>query len=104
VGVLADVALFAVIGVGLGALLREQVATVVVLLIYLFVLENVLTSIRAFHGWTLYLPGQAQEALIGSTLADRQLLPVWQGGVLLAAYGAVLATVGTLLSVRRDVA
>jgi hypothetical protein len=103
-GVVAAVAVFAVIGVGLGALLREQVATVVVLLVYLFVVENILTGIRALHGWTLYLPGQAQEALVGSTLSDRRLLPASQGGLVLAAYGAVLAAAGTLLSMRKDVA
>jgi ABC-2 type transport system permease protein len=104
VGVLAAVAVYAIIGVGLGALVREQVATVVLLLIYLFVVENILTSIRALHGWTLYLPGQAQEALVGSTLADRHLLAPWQGGLILAAYGITLAVTGTLLSIRRDVA
>jgi ABC-2 type transport system permease protein len=43
-GVLAAVAAFGLIGVGVGALLRDQVAAVVVLLVYLFVLENILTN------------------------------------------------------------
>lgn len=102
-GVVATVALFGLIGVGLGALLREQVATVVVLLVYLFVVENVLTNIPGLHAWTPYLPGQAEEALVGSTLADRDLLAPWQGGLLLAGYGLVLAAAGTLLAVRRDI-
>jgi hypothetical protein len=39
-GVVAAVALFALLGVGLGALLRDQVAAVVGLLVYLFVAER----------------------------------------------------------------
>jgi hypothetical protein len=102
-GVIATVTLFGLIGVGLGALLREQVATVVVLLIYLFLVENILTNIPALDRWTPYLPGQAEEALVGSTLTDHDLLTPWQGGLLLATYGILLAAAGTLLAVRRDV-
>lgn len=102
-GVLSTVALFGLVGVGLGALLRDQVATVVVLLVYLFLVENVLTNIPSLHGWTPYLPGQAEEALVGSTLTDQNLLAPWQGGLLLAGYGLALAAAGTWLAVRRDV-
>jgi hypothetical protein len=63
----------------------------VVLLVYLFLVENVLTNIPSLHGWTPYLPGQAEEALVGSTLTDQDLLAPWQGGLLLAAYGLVAA-------------
>jgi len=102
-GVVSTVALFGLIGVGLGALLRDQVATVVALMVYLFLVENILTNIRSLHDWTPYLPGQAEEALVGSTLTHQQLLAPWQGGLLLAAYGLVLAVAGVWLAVRRDV-
>ncbi len=102
-GVVTSVALFAAIGVGLGALIREQVAAVVTLLIYLFVVENILTNITALHQWTPYLPGQAQEALIGSTLTNQSLLTPWQGGLVLTAYSLAIATIGTLLTAHRDV-
>src|SRR6266511_3030242 len=52
--VIATVAVFAVLGVGLGALLRDQVATVVALLIYLFVAEPIITRISALGEWTSY--------------------------------------------------
>jgi ABC-type transport system involved in multi-copper enzyme maturation permease subunit len=102
-GVTAAVAVFAMLGVGLGALLREQVATVAGLLLYLFVVERVLTSIATMDRWTSYLPGQAQEALVGSTLTNQRLLEPWQGGLVLAGYGLVLALAGTRLAIRRDV-
>jgi ABC-2 type transport system permease protein len=102
-GVTAAVATFGVLGVGLGALLREQVTAVAGLLLYLFVVERVLTSITALNRWTSYLPGQAQEALVGSTLTKQRLLQPWQGGIVLAAYGLVLALAGIRLAIRRDV-
>jgi ABC-2 type transport system permease protein len=102
-GVLAAVAAFGLIGVGVGALLRDQVAAVVVLLVYLFVLENILTNVTALHDWTRYLPGQAEEALVGSTLTDTVLLAPWQGGLVLTGYGLLLAAAGTMSTVRRDI-
>jgi hypothetical protein len=63
------------------------------LLLYLLVVERVLTSITALNRWTSYLPGQAQEALVGSTLTNQQLLQPWQGGLVLAAHGLALALV-----------
>ena len=45
----AAVAIFGLIGVGLGALVREQVATVVGLLVYLFIAEPIVTRIPALH-------------------------------------------------------
>ncbi|MGQ0842100.1 hypothetical protein [Actinokineospora sp.] len=103
VGVVAGAAIFGIIGVGLGALLREQVATVVGLLIYLFVVEPIVTRISALGEWTRFLPGAAEEALTQVVQANQRLLEPWQGGLVLLAYGVVFAIAGTLLSVRRDV-
>jgi ABC-2 type transport system permease protein len=97
------VAVYAMIGVGLGALLREQVATVAGLLIYLYVVEPVVTRIPALSDWTIYLPGPAGSALTGITLTDQRFLDAWQGGLVLAGYGIVCAVAGTLLAMRRDV-
>ncbi len=102
-GGIAAMAIFGLLGVGLGALLREQVATVVGLLIWLLVVERILTSFTALESWTVYLPGQAQEALSGSFLTNQRLLRPWQGGLVLAAYGIALALAGTRLAMRRDV-
>lgn len=98
-----SVAVYALIGVGLGALIREQVATVVGLLIYLFVVEAILTNIPALHVWTRYLPGPADNALTGVTLTNQQFLQPWQGGLVLAAYGLAAAAAGTYLVARADV-
>ncbi len=103
-GVVAAVAIFGLIGVGLGALVREQVATVVGLLIYLFIAEPIVTRVPALHGWSIYLPGAAANALTQVAQANQELLPPWQGGLVLTAYGLLLATAGTLAISRRDIA
>jgi hypothetical protein len=87
-GVVAAVAIFGLIGVGLGALLREQVATVVGLLVYLFIAEPIVTRIPALHSWTSYLPGAAANALTQVAQANQHFLPPWQGGLVLAAYAS----------------
>jgi ABC-2 type transport system permease protein len=102
-GVVTAVAVYGLIGVGLGALLREQVATVVGLLVYLYVVEPVVTRIPALSNWTVYLPGPAHNALTGIALTNQGFLEAWQGGIVLAAYGIAFAVAGTLLAVRRDV-
>ena len=102
-GSVISVTLYALIGVGLGALLREQVATVVGLLIYLFVLEPILTAIPALDPWARYLPGSADDALTGIALTNQQVLQPWQGGAVLATYCLVIAVIGSCLASRRDV-
>jgi ABC-2 type transport system permease protein len=102
-GVVAAVAIFGLIGVGLGALVREQVATVVGLLVYLFIAEPIVTRIPALGSWTIYLPGAAANALTQVAQANQDFLAPWQGGLVLAGYGLILAAAGTFLSTRRDI-
>jgi hypothetical protein len=97
------VTLYALIGVGLGALLREQAATVVGLLVYLYVVEPIVTNIPALNGWTRYLPGPAGNALTGITLTNQEFLQPWQGGLVLTAYCLAIAAAGTRLTSRRAI-
>lgn len=102
-GVVTTMAIYALVGVGLGALVRNQVATVVGLLVYLFVVEQILTAIPAIESVTRFLPGSAVNALTQVSLGGYDLLEPWQGGLLLSAYGVAFALLGTLFTVRRDV-
>ncbi|MGY1622185.1 ABC transporter permease [Geodermatophilus sp. SYSU D00965] len=94
--------IYAVIGVGLGALLRNQVGAIVGGLVYLFVVEPIIRSIPATAPAYKWLPGGALEAMT-ATFQGPDLLAPWQGGLLLLGYGLVAALLGTLLAVRRDV-
>ena len=94
--------IYAVIGVGIGALLRNQVGAIVGALVYLFVIEPIIRQIPATAPAYKWMPGGGLEALT-ATFQGPDLLEPWQGGVLLLAYGLVAALLGTLLAVRRDV-
>jgi ABC-type transport system involved in multi-copper enzyme maturation permease subunit len=94
--------LYALIGVGLGALIRNQVGAVVGALVYLFVVEVIIRSIPATGSFYKWLPGGALEAMT-ATFRGPDLLGAWQGGVLLLGYGLLAAVLGTVFAVRRDV-
>ncbi len=93
---------YAVIGVGIGALLRNQVGAIVGALVYLFVVEGVVGGISALQGAYKWLPGGAADAVL-PTIQPVELLEPWQGGLLLLGYGLLAAVLGTFLTVRRDV-
>ena len=94
--------IYALMGVGLGALLRNQVGAIVGGLVYLFVVEPVIRSIPATSGAYKWMPGGGLEAMT-ATFQGPDLLGAWQGGALLVGYGLLAALLGTLLAVRRDV-
>jgi ABC-2 type transport system permease protein len=102
-GVVAVLAVFCMLGVGVGALLRNQIAAVVGLLVYLFVVEPVVSAFPALSDATRYLPGSAGAALTGVAQAGIEYVPPWLGGLLLAGYSVAFAVAGTFLAMRRDV-
>lgn len=99
-GLAVAVALYAVLGTGLGALLRNQVAAVVVgLLWWSQGVEQVLTGILHQPGLERWLPMGAASAL---TAPGDGTLPMWAGALVFAAYGLGLALLGGRLVARRD--
>jgi ABC-2 type transport system permease protein len=99
VGTLAGVALWGAIGVGLGAILRNQVAAIIGLLAWGFVVENLLFAFVPSVG--RFGPVHAGDAFTG--LTTNHLLPAAAGGATLAVWAAALALIGTALIARRDV-
>jgi ABC-2 type transport system permease protein len=85
--------------VGLGALLRNQVATLVAIFLWLFFIENLL--IDFVPGVGKFAPGAAAAAITGLD-PDRLLAPAL-GALLLAAYAGAAAAAGTIATLRRDV-
>ena len=101
-GLAAAVALHAVLGVGLGALLRNQVAAVVVaVLCWTQGIEELLVGVLRRPWLGRWLPEGADWAL---TSPGDGYLPMWVGGLVFAAYGLVLALAGGRLLARRDLA
>jgi ABC-type transport system involved in multi-copper enzyme maturation permease subunit len=99
VGGIAAAALWAPLGLGLGALVRNQVATLTALFLWLFFIENLL--IDFVPGAGKFAPGAAAAAITGLD-PDRLLAPAL-GALLLAAYAAAAAAAGTVATIRRDV-
>lgn len=108
-------ALWAVIGVGVGSLIQNQVAAIVVVLAFTQFVEPVLRFGTSIWDWTAavgrFLPGSASDALVGSSVFTSfgmggggvEPLEWWQGGLVLLAIAVVVATIGYLTAWRRDV-
>lgn len=101
-GAMAATAIYALVGVGLGSVLRNQTAAVIVALGWVIILESTVVSfLPSFGRW---LPGGAASALTSTATINGGLLPMWAGAAVLAAYGLAFATAGTRFVLRKDIA
>ena len=100
-GTLVATALYGV-AVRVGALVRNQLAAVAISLGWMLVAENLLITLLPEVG--RWLPLGAAAALVRAAPPEGGLLPMWGGGLLLAAYGLAFALAGTRFVLRRDVA
>ncbi|GLI27083.1 ABC transporter permease [Agromyces rhizosphaerae] len=111
-GILA-MALWAAVGVGLGALVPNQVAAIVIVIAFTQFVEPVLRLVATLNDVTAeigkYLPGAASDALVGASfyqiaaMGSGEILEWWQGGLVLAAIAVVTTLIGYFTSWRRDV-
>ena len=100
-GALAATTLSAVIGVGIGALVRNQNVAVTGVLVWTVGIETLLvTFVPEIGRW---LPGGASSALTGVATPERGLLAGWAGALVLAAYATAFVAAGARVLVRRDV-
>jgi ABC-type transport system involved in multi-copper enzyme maturation permease subunit len=98
-GTVAAVALWGAIGVGVASIVRNQIGTIVGLLAWGFVVENLLFAFVPSVG--RLTPGEAESALTG--LTTKHLLSAAAGGAVLVTWVAALAVAGLALTARRDV-
>ena len=98
-GTIAGSGIWGGIGVGVGSLVRNQIGSVIGLLAWGFVVENLLFGLLPSVG--RYVPGQAQNAMQGSS-ADHLLSP-GLGAVVLIAWMVALTAAGLAWTSRRDV-
>jgi ABC-2 type transport system permease protein len=104
-GVIVGTGLFAIYGLGLGALLKNQAVAVAVGLGFTLVVETIIAAVWPAIGQ--FLPGLAatalEDAMRTSFSPNTRLLSWWAGGLMLVAYGVVLSFVGTFTTLRSDV-
>ncbi|MHB1210811.1 MAG: ABC transporter permease [Candidatus Nanopelagicales bacterium] len=104
-GVALGLAIYAVVGVSIGALITNQVAAIVIAILWVVLVEPLLGLFVSGIG--KWLPGGALDAAMNVTtqadLKAAEVLPVWGGALLLLAYAVVFATVASFTTVRRDI-
>jgi hypothetical protein len=113
--ILLAMAIWAALGVGLGVLVPNQVAVIVIVLAFTQFVEPILRFGTSIWEWTAeigrFLPGAASDALVGASFftslgsASSGVAPLewWQGGLVLAAITAIIVLAGALTTWRRDV-
>jgi ABC-2 type transport system permease protein len=96
--------LFGAFGLGLGALVRNQVGAIIGGLVYMIVVEPLTGIIPTVGDWIQkYGLGGASNALSGTGDRNSDLLGQVPGGLLLAAYAAVFVIAGTVMLNKRDI-
>lgn len=98
-GGLAGIALRGAFGVGLGAIIRNQVGAVIGLLAWDFVVNGLLFGLAPSVG--RFMPTSAADALMG--LKTAHLLAPAAGGAVLVGWTLVLGVAGIVVTIRRDV-
>ena len=111
-GVLA-MAMWATIGVGLGTLVTNQVAAIVIVIAFTQFVEPILRLAASLNDVTAqigqFLPGAASDALVGASfysiaaVGSSVALEWWQGGLALLAIGVIATVIGGATTWRRDV-
>lgn len=106
-------AIWTIVGVGLGALIRSQIATVIIAIVVYFATGTVAQGVAAILSTTLHwdwapkaivaLPASASQLMIQGGHSIPGTPPQWLGAVILIAWGVVAGVIGTMLTRRRDI-
>jgi ABC-2 type transport system permease protein len=99
-GAVLAAGLCGLVGVGVAALIRNQVAALVGVAVWVLLVEGLLMSLLHAPSMARWLPSAAAAALTNPGGGQLSRLA---GALLLAGYALALALVGTRLVVRRDI-
>ena len=92
-----------------GILIPNRVAAILITVGAAWIIEPVLEILLGLATWgrsiVPYMPSQATAAMVGqvNTSSTVQPLAWWAGALVLVAYAAVLAGIGSMLTGRGDV-
>jgi ABC-2 type transport system permease protein len=107
VGVFLVLSLFGIVGLGFGALVRNQIVAVSVGVVFLLVIQNILAAIPGVKYAFPYTPGGAVAAIftvVGSRDVNGATLVAPVGGVvLLLLWAFVPAILGAMFTLNRDI-
>jgi len=101
--------LWSLLGLGAGILIPNQVAAILIAVGAAFIVEPLAGFLLSLVSWgekiVPYMPSQATAAMVGQINTSSTVKPLswWAGALVLVAYAAVLAGIGSFLTVRRDV-
>jgi len=106
----AAVALWAVVGLGVGTLIRNQIVALLVAIGVAWIAEPLLAvGLNAAHAGKVaqYLPSMATSALTSPETSQGgvvvTILPWWAGALVLIGYAVVSGGLGAALTLRRDI-
>lgn len=104
---------WAIFGLGLGTLLKNQIASIVVALIMYLIGQTLISGVLYLlarwleQDWILkinyYLPSTASAIMTSAAKIAPDAPPWWGGTLVLLAYGAVAVGLGTLFTKLRDI-
>jgi hypothetical protein len=96
----AAAGLWAVIGLGVGAMVRNQVASIVGIFVWVQIVENLLVD--SVPAVSRFMPGALAQAITGQPTGTLHSPAI--SALLLALYAAAAVAVGSLATARRDFA
>lgn len=98
--------LWALIGLGLGVLIPNQVAAILVGVGIAFIVEPIVVGIIAAQDWgpnvAKFFPSRATQAVLTSNPGEG-VLSWWGGSITLIVYAAIMVAIGAFLTNRRDI-
>jgi ABC-2 type transport system permease protein len=100
------VAVWTMLGLGIGTLIRNQVAAILVAVAVTFLVEPLLSvglDALDLDSVGRFLPSSASSAMTSPPSVFAELLPWWAGALVLLGYAVLFAGLGMVLTLRRDV-
>lgn len=117
--VLVVLALWSVLGLGLGLVVGNQALAIVIALVFTQFIEPLLRVGASFWEWSAsagrFFPGSATDAFVGTSVMNSlssvdgtlppsaEPLTSWQGLLVIIGYAVVLLAIGWLVRLRKDV-